>query len=754
MITTWSDAESMQDDRGIASSVTPLPAAGLSFTSHGALSPFQTPISGNRAGDRALASLWIRRLKPRDKPESCDAEKFSSTEIKHHLKLKEEEFNASEKEPSMCGLGRGSGTPLHMLSSSTGFERIPGAASERPLIEKPTVSVTNSRYSSGGLQSFSRRAVEGRITVLPGAQVEGSSFSGRPPLPRVHRNCGFHPRHPGYTSQKFSSSSVCRITSSATDGGMLAMTSKVTSSASKETLPTGNFAKEPLLQEGHKGQKGFDHGIAATKIQETIVYGKPGVTQTTPSFVLSPSKQYKWPVNLLETSNLKNQIGLKTTRRGGVKVQSAQKRGGESSLLTEMVASKPAIDCCERSPKVDKSFEASSNASNMATFPWEMFAEAGGPSKSARQEFVEVYNRARNELKNQMTSSLVTKAADNDAESCPAHTSRGATYVQSASTAFHEQKSMAGSQLKMQEKLVQVSQPEAIPKRQHCASVLEREVTNKSFQAYGGINVTSGKDSSSVLHNQHGGALDCCTDPSSVAPGNCHCTLRESSSFRLGFATSRAQPEPCSQTLLSQREVSQPKLSSETDVKEMESKTLMLSSKRQAGYFDGSPALVTGKESGRQCENFPSKSEVWLQRWHPLQRNFKEHRASKLERPEPKLAGRFKVLPEATERDKYVGYREERGSKKRHIEKRFLLQRGVAEAVDPELSKPCSARVIPSAAAMAIVGTAAHQFCTRQRQATKDSFAFWSGSGIPAPQVSKFFAEGQGTFNSERSSKC
>ncbi|MCO5567416.1 hypothetical protein L7F22_021107 [Adiantum nelumboides] len=475
MITTWSDAENIHDDRGIASSVTPLPAAGFSFTSHGALSPFQTPISGNRAGDRALASLWIQRLKPRDEPESSNAEKFSSTEAKHHIKLKEEEFNASEKEPSMCGLGRGSGTPLHMLSSSSGFERIPGAASERPLLEKPTVSVTNSRYSSGGLQSFSRRAVEGRITVLPGAQVEGSSFSGRPPLPRLHRKCGFHPRHPGYTSQNFSSSSACRITSSATDGGMLAMTSKVTSSASKETLPTGDFPKEPLLKEGHKGQNGFDHGIAATKIQEMTVYGKPGVTQATSSFVLSPSKQYKWPVNLLETSTLKNQIGLKTTRLGGVKVQSAQ-RGREPSLLTETVASKPTIDCSEMSPKADKIIEASSNASNMATFPWEMFAEAGGPSKSARQEFVEVYNRARNELKNQMTSSLVTRAADNNAESCLAHTSRGATYVQSTSTAFHEQKSMAGSQLKMQEKLVQVSQPEAIPKRRHCASGLESEL--------------------------------------------------------------------------------------------------------------------------------------------------------------------------------------------------------------------------------------------------------------------------------------
>ncbi|MCO5567415.1 hypothetical protein L7F22_021106 [Adiantum nelumboides] len=277
------------------------------------------------------------------------------------------------------------------------------------------------------------------------------------------------------------------------------------------------------------------------------------------------------------------------------------------------------------------------------------------------------------------------------------------------------------------------------------------EVTNKRFQAYGGIHVTGGKDSSSVLHDQHGGALHRYTDPSSVALGDCHCTLRESSSFRLGFATSRAQPEPCSLTLLSQREVSQPKLSSETDGKEMDIKTFMLSSKRQAGYFDGSPALVTGKESSKQCENSPSKSEVWLQRWYPLQRNSKEHRASKLDRLEPELAGRFKVLTEATERDKYVGYREERGSKKRLLEKGFMFQRGVAEAVDPELSKPCSA--FPSAAAMAIVGTAARQFCIRQRPETKDSFAFWSGSGIPAPQVSKFFAGGQGTFNSKPSSK-
>lgn len=39
-----------------------------------------------------------------------------------------------------------------------------------------------------------------------------------------------------------------------------------------------------------------------------------------------------------------------------------------------------------------------------ASFPWEMFVEADGTSKKAREDFVEVYNRARDELKNQRTS--------------------------------------------------------------------------------------------------------------------------------------------------------------------------------------------------------------------------------------------------------------------------------------------------------------------------------------------------------------
>ncbi|KAI5057205.1 hypothetical protein GOP47_0027220 [Adiantum capillus-veneris] len=253
------------------------------------------------------------------------------------------------------------------------------------------------------------------------------------------------------------------------------------------------------------------------------------------------------------------------------------------------------------------------------------------------------------------------------------------------------------------------------------------EVTKKISQAYGGIHVASGKDSSSVLHS-HGGAFHRYADPSSVALRDCHATMGESSSFRPGFAKSRARPEQCNQTL------SQPKLSSKTNVKVMDIKAPMLLSKRQAGYFDGSPAVVTDKESGKQCENSSSRSDVWLQRWYPSQRNSQERTPLKLDLHEPDLAGRFKVLTEATERDNYVAYREERDSKKRLIEKGIFLQRVVGEATEPESRKPCSGKALPSAAAMAI-----------------------AGFGAPGSQASKSFAErGQKGHlsESEPSSKC
>ncbi|KAI5057816.1 hypothetical protein GOP47_0027831 [Adiantum capillus-veneris] len=765
MITTWSDGDKLQDDIGIDSSVMPSPAAASSFTSQVALAPYQTPISGNRAGDRALTSLWIRRLKPRDEPEGCNEEKPSSTEKKHRMISKEQEINATEKEQSVRGHGRGNVISSHVSLNSTGFERIQGATPERP-----TMSSTNSRHTSGVLQTSSR-AVEGRISVAHGAQVEGSSFLGRPPLPRVHGKCGFPPRYPGYISQGFSSSPACKLSSSATDGGMFAMAPRTTTSNSKDPLLTVNILKGPLSKKGHPAQfaldqvqNALDHGteeeltmngkFGMTQATEVTTNGKFRMTQATPISALNPTKQCGsqgsngMTVTILETSILKNQTGLETTKLDGVKVQSAH-RGGEllGSFFTERITSKPTIDCRERSPKV----EASPSASNVATFPWEMFAEPGQPSKSARQEFVEVYNRARNELKNQKASSLVTKVADNDTESCAGLTSRGGTYVQSTSTALHEgQNSVKGFQPRILEKLEPVSQPELLPKRQHRASFLEGEVTKKISQAYGGIHVASGKDSSSVLHS-HGGAFHRYADPSSVALRDCHATMGESSSFRPGFAKSRARPEQCNQTL------SQPKLSSKTNVKVMDIKAPMLLSKRQAGYFDGSPAVVTDKESGKQCENSSSRSDVWLQRWYPSQRNSQERTPLKLDLHEPDLAGRFKVLTEATERDNYVAYREERDSKKRLIEKGIFLQRVVGEATEPESRKPCSGKALPSAAAMAIAGSAAHQFCTMQRQGKRDSFAFWSGFGAPGSQASKSFAErGQKGHlsESEPSSKC
>lgn len=66
-----------------------------------------------------------------------------------------------------------------------------------------------------------------------------------------------------------------------------------------------------------------------------------------------------------------------------------------------------SLDLSETSQRTawkDKSFAVPEMAPSTASFPWEMFVEADGTSKKAREDFVEVYNRARDELKNQRAS--------------------------------------------------------------------------------------------------------------------------------------------------------------------------------------------------------------------------------------------------------------------------------------------------------------------------------------------------------------
>eukprot|EP00250_Pteridium_aquilinum_P018946 c24235_g1_i1 orf=687-3554(-) len=416
--------------------------------------------------------------------------------------------------------------------------------------------------------------------------------------------------------------------------------------------------------------------------------------------------------------------------------------------------------------------KAGASTLNSASLPWEMFIEPAGASKKAREQFVEVFNRARDELKNQRMS--LSRASTREMDIGPKLTLGPGGVVSDQrlerNLMKHEQHSAGHSQV--QERLKISSQnPE------HGTLSLSSNLREQHA-----ISLSESKGPVSILENQQSG-------------------LRKDTALPLKSATPFKQAEVFGQVLtLPEGQLS---LNMKTGVQEGDKKTACerhgemsivhgkglrrrdkdgqrFSSNSAASPNSNPKELVSKLSEDIKCngvgqaagvshqldvnrgESIPvlgkrsedhafsrvaekgavscARPQIWLQRWHPTAAyNLKGLQDSQ--------------VPSDGKRNDSVGFLALGVKKFKDSDGVGVFSR-VREASDVAVAdkqkgvrslKTSSSKMLPSAAAMAIVGTAARQFCSAQPQ-RKGSFAFWSGFRMPPPpcNVEPIQEEGKG----------
>ncbi|KAI5067245.1 hypothetical protein GOP47_0017773 [Adiantum capillus-veneris] len=359
-------------------------------------------------------------------------------------------------------------------------------------------------------------------------------------------------------------------------------------------------------------------------------------------------------------------------------------------------------------------------ASTSATLPWELFIEPAGGSMKAREQFVEVYNRARDELKNQRLLQSTSRTLGGELDGGPKLTlgpggapSEGRSEGQSFSLEQH-----SSGPTKSQGKNMNLEHDESLPQ----SSILKEK------------NVMTAAESSQCKHVEGFRRVH----PVPEGPlrlshkivaweGNMEVSIQRVGE---GSGINGKESRTGDNKGPSNQKDSVSKLGKDIkctdlgqDPQESQKHTggqeaVPVHGKRSRVTFENQ-AMSLGADKGAASRPRPqSKPHLWLQRWHAT--------------PKYKFNGLSADTSVASDgkRDDSSSYQTLGMKKFKDEDGVGVFGQGIASFERVKCLKTSSSKVLPSAAAMAIVGTAARQFCSLQPQG-KGSFAFWSGFRIP-----------------------
>lgn len=367
--------------------------------------------------------------------------------------------------------------------------------------------------------------------------------------------------------------------------------------------------------------------------------------------------------------------------------------------------------------RVDKQV---ANTSTSATLPWELFIEPACASQKAREQFVEVYNRARDELKNQRLLHNTSRSSSREVDGGPKLTlgPRGATSDFRLDRQSKKHGQVFSGHVEFQGKSMKL-ECQSLP----CPSSLKEQNAAESShckqpEGFCPLQPTMERPSHKSAVPEDG----IMEDPmQGVGAGLVAITKELRSGDKEGqiFFNNSA----CGKELVSKfdSDIKCTGLSQgPRECHNGQEAVPVLGKRPRVTFEDHAVSLVAEKGAAKpQC-----KPHLWLQRWHST----------------PKYNS--KGLPADMHGVASDGKTDSHSLPTLGLEKlkdgdsTGVLGQANASAERVKSFKTSSSKVLPSAAAMAIVGTAARQFCSSQPQG-KGSFAFWSGFGIPTPTYRK-----------------
>lgn len=396
------------------------------------------------------------------------------------------------------------------------------------------------------------------------------------------------------------------------------------------------------------------------------------------------------------------------------------------------------------------SSKADASASTSASLPWEMFIETSGDSRKAREQFVEVYNRARNELKNQRMSQTMSRASAREMDGGPKLTlGLGDTASDHLERQLLKRDQHLAGHSQAQGRLNvlstnlehRTSSLESSPKEQHSISLVERKgpVTTLANEQSGldGVSLKpdtpwkqadgfrrdqqalpEGQPRSNVMTVvQEGDQQLACQrlDERSVAHSK---GLRPGDKAQFFSSTSAASTKELVSKL---NEGSGGRLSHQPD--DRKEPTAALGRRSGVTFEQHSISRIAEKATVSRARP-QSSPHVWLQRWHPTNsKGLPEAQVPSDGKGSDSVSYLALGMKKFNDGDGVGVFSRSKDLKNVSADN----EKGVKRL------KTSPSSMLPSAAAMAIVGTAARQFCSAQPQ-RKGSFAFWSGFGMQPPR--------------------
>lgn len=471
--------------------------------------------------------------------------------------------------------------------------------------------------------------------------------------------------------------------------------------------------------------------------------------------------------------------------------------------------------------------EPACSASSTANYPWEMFVEAAGLSRKARDQFVDMYNRARAELKNQRTTHMASRASGKEMDDAAHKPERQPLegqqqlmgYLQSqgkltATSGISEHKvSFSGVDAKAlsihaveQERSISGQQVACLPagysqavhqkkvqtlwathgadgragplsKPGHCSNtpalsansalntlnrspgdnlcVLSNPAVSQGTDGFEKDHLLPSESQSHVSlsktpperenHQNKYGIRNLDSRPDAVTHITCKVQGIEDNvhSQSQGFlrctpAMKDKHPEVCLKPL--SKGLSQVAVKSD-HVRVREHPAAQLLGKRPRGVSDDGAATsagIAGKRSADGTERSLGGPHVWLQRWHPTYHNTKSmqgHQYSESNGVKQDSLGAFSLSMVKSKNSDGCMLHDKTTERSASFSQNVSFEKDRGYEYIPSHSE----KLLPSAAAMAIVGTAARQFCSAQ-PGRKGYFAFWSGFGmptVPKPDIQK-----------------
>lgn len=374
--------------------------------------------------------------------------------------------------------------------------------------------------------------------------------------------------------------------------------------------------------------------------------------------------------------------------------------------------------------RVDKQ---GAHASTSATLPWELFIEPACASQKAREQFVEVYNRARDELKNQRLLHNMSRSYSREVDGGPKLTlgPSGATSDVRLDRQSIKHGQMFSGHTEFQGKSMRLER-ESLP----CPSSLKEQNAAESSHCrqVEGLRRVQPTTTEALSHKTAVPEEVMMEGPmQGVGAGSVALAKELRSGDKEGQIFSKISASGKELVSKLDNDVKHTRLSQaprECQKQDNGQEAVPVLGKRSRVTFEDH-ALSLVVEKGAPSRAKPQcKPHLWLQRWHSTPK----YNSNGLSADVRGVVSGGKRTDSSSLPT--LGLKKLKDGDSAGV---FGQANALAERV--KSFKTSSSKVLPSAAAMAIVGTAARQFCSSQPQ-DKGSFAFWSGFGVPTyPKV-------------------